>query len=702
MPTSLEWTEIDSRAVDTARVLAADAVERAGSGHPGTAISLAPLAYLLYQKVMIGDPADPGWVGRDRFVLSAGHASLVQYTQLFLAGYGLEVEDLAATRTEGGRTPAHPEYGHTAGVECTTGPLGAGVANAVGFAMAARRERALLDPGAVEGTSVFDRTVYCIAGDGCMQEGVTSEASSLAATQKLGNLILIYDDNRITIEGDTRISFTEDVAARYAAYGWDVRHVDWTHGGEGYAEDVEGLYAALQAAKEVTDRPSLIRLTTTIGWSLPTRAGHHSVHGASLGAAELAGLKVALGFDPQRTFQVDAEVLEHTRGAAARRAATVRRGWDARFDAWRQQNPDRAVLFERLVARRPPEDLLEALPTFAGGAMSTRAASGAVLTALADAVPEIWGGSADLAGSNNTTMKGQRSFLPPERSNEEFVGDYDGRTLHFGVREHAMGNILNGMVMSGLTRPYGGTYLVFSDYMRPAVRLAALQGAPSIFVWTHDSVAVGEDGPTHQPVEQIAALRAIPGLDVIRPMDANETAYAWAQALANHDRPSALILSRQDLPTVERGPGACAPADHMIRGGYTLLDASDGRPRVVLIGTGSEVAIALAARSRLEQDGIPTRVVSMPCQEWFDSQPEEYRMGVLLPNALRVAIEAGVRMGWRDYVGDAGEIVSVDHFGESAPGPRLYAKYGLTPDDVVDRVTAAIARTARDGRPPRS
>lgn len=696
---SLEWTAIDSRAVDTARVLAADAVERAGSGHPGTAISLAPVAYLLYQKVMRLDPADAGWLGRDRFVLSAGHASLTQYAQLYLAGYGLGLEDLQATRTEGARTPGHPEYGSAPGVECTTGPLGAGVANAVGFAMAARRERALLDPDAAEGRSVFDRMVYCIAGDGCMQEGVASEASSLAATQELGNLVLIYDDNRITIEGGTQIAFTEDVMARYAAYGWDVHHVDWTRGGVGYAEDVEALYEALEAAKRVTDRPSFIRLTTTIGWPLPTKAGHHAVHGASLGAAEIAGLKTSLGFDPERSFQVDPEVLAHTRRNAAERAAASRQEWDTQFDRWRARNDDKAVLLDRLVARVVPEGLDAALPRFPVGRLSTRAASGAVLTALAEAVPELWGGSADLAGSNRTTMEGQASFLPAGRSNEEFVGGAAGRTLHFGVREHAMGNVLNGITMSGLTRAYGGTYLVFSDYMRAAVRLAALQKAPSVFVWTHDSVAVGEDGPTHQPVEHLAALRAIPGLDVIRPMDANETAHAWAQILRNADRPSAIILSRQDLATVQRGPGACAPAARMTRGAYTLFDASTREPQVVLIGTGSEVGIALAARTLLELDGIATRVVSMPCQEWFDAQDDAYRASVLPPGTARVAIEAGVGLGWRDYVGDAGEIVSVETFGESASGPRLFEKFGLTPENVARKAKRALDRVATVSRP---
>lgn len=692
MTTPLEWADVDRKAVDTARILAADAVEQAGNGHPGTAISLAPLAYLLYQRVMTGDPADSQWIGRDRFVLSAGHASLTLYTQLFLAGYGLEVEDLSRTRMEGSLTPAHPEYGLTPGVECTTGPLGAGVANAVGMAMAARRERALLDPDAPQGSSVFDRTVYCLAGDGCMQEGVASEASSLAGAQKLGNLILIYDDNRITIEGGTQISFTEDVMARYAAYGWDVHHVDWTNGGTEYTEDVDALHAALESAKAVTDRPSFIRLTTKIGWPLPTMAGHHSVHGAALGPEEIARLKRARGFDPDRHFQVDPDVLEHTRRNAADRAAAARETWQTRFDAWREANPDKALLFDRLVTGALPEELGEALPVFPVGTMATRAASGAVLNALADVMPELWGGSADLGASNNTTMKGQPSFLPPEQSNDEFIGDYHGRTLHFGVREHAMGNILNGITMSGLTRAYGGTYLVFSDYMRAAVRLAALQKAPSIFVWTHDSVAVGEDGPTHQPVEHIASLRLIPGLDVIRPMDANETVQAWALALLHNDRPTAIILSRQALPTVDRGPADCAPAEHLAQGGYTLLEASGGEPRVVLIGTGSEVSIALDARELLEAEGIPTRVVSMPCQGWFDSQPHAYRASVLPPGTARVAVEAGPAKGWRDYVGEQGEIVSVDGFGESAPGPRLLAKFGLTADNVAAKAKVVLAR----------
>lgn len=686
------WTELDQRAVDTARVLAADAVEKVGNGHPGTAISLAPLAYLLYQKVMTGDPADPTWVGRDRFVMSAGHSSLTQYCQLFLAGYGLEVDDLASLRTEGSRTPGHPEYGHTAGVECTTGPLGAGVADAVGFAMAARRERALLDPATPWGEpSVFDRMVYCIAGDGCMQEGVASEASSLAGAQKLGNLILFYDDNRISIEGETQIAFTEDVSARYAAYGWHVQHVDWTGGGTSYSENVQALYEAIEAAKTVTDKPSFIKLTTVIGWPLPTKAGHHSVHGAKLGGEEVAALKSLLGFDPAQSFQVEDEVLAHTRGNAAERAAAAKAAWQPKFDAWREADPAQRALFDRLVARELPDGVEAALPVFPAGKKSTRAASGDVLAALADVVPELWGGSADLAGSNNTTMKGARSFLPPEQSSHDFVGDYSGRTLHFGIREHAMGNIINAITLSGLTRAYGGTFLVFADYMRGAVRLAALQKAPSIFVWSHDSIGVGEDGPTHQPIEHLASLRVIPGLDVIRPADANETAQAWLQALRNTDRPSAIILSRQDLLTIDREAPGVAPASGLARGGYTLVDA-DGELQVVIIATGSEVQVALAAREQLQAEGVGTRVVSMPCTEWFDAQPAEYRASVLPDGVAKVAVEAGVPTGWREYVGQAGEIVGIDHFGESAAGGLLFTKYGFTADKVAAAARTALAR----------
>ncbi len=690
--TDFTWTELDQRAVDTARVLAGDAVEKVGNGHPGTAISLAPLAYLLYQKVMKGDPADPRWIGRDRFVLSIGHSSLTQYAQLFLAGYGLEVEDLASLRTEGSLTPGHPEFGHTAGVECTTGPLGAGVSDAVGFAMAARRERALLDPDTpLDQASVFDRTVYCIAGDGCMQEGVSGEASSLAGAQKLGNLVLVYDDNRISIEGETQIAFTEDVAARYAAYGWHVQHVDWTNGGTGYTENVQALYEAIEAAKAVTDKPSFIKLTTVIGWPLPTKAGDHSVHGAKLGGEEIAGLKKLLGFDPEQNFAVEPEVLAHARGQAAGNAAAAKAAWQPAFEAWQAANPERVGLLERLEARELPEGLAAALPVYGPGKKSTRAASGEVLTAIADVVPELWGGSADLAGSNNTTMKGQPSFFPPEQSSHEFTGSYSGRTLHFGIREHAMGNIINAITMSGLTRCYGGTFLVFADYMRGAVRLAALQKVPSIFVWSHDSIGVGEDGPTHQPIEHLASLRAIPGLDVIRPADANETAQAWYQALAHTDRPSAIILSRQDLPIIDRDADGVAPATELAKGGYTLVEG-EGELTVVLVATGSEVGVAVAAREQLQAEGIGTRVVSMPCMEWFDAQDADYRASVLPAGVATVAVEAGVPMGWREKVGPNGEIVAIDHFGESAAGNLLFTKYGFTPENVAEKAKLALAR----------
>ncbi len=686
MNNQLIWTDQDRRAVDVARVLAADAVEKVGNGHPGTAISLAPIAYLLYQKVMTGDPADPRWVGRDRFVLSAGHSSLTQYNQLFLAGYGLEIEDIASLRTEGSLTPGHPEFGHTKGVECTTGPLGAGISNAVGMAMASRREHGLLDPKTPLGESVFDHFVYTIAGDGCMQEGVASEASSLAATQDLGNLILIYDDNRISIEGDTKIAFSEDVEGRYAAYGWHTQHVDFTNGFTQYEEKIQELYDAIEVAKSVTDRPSFIKVTTIIGWPLPTKAGDHSVHGSKLGADEIAALKTELGLDPAKSFDVDPELLAYTRKNAADRAAAARSEWEGRFDAWRDANPDQAALFDRLVARELPEGFESALPVFAPGKKATRAASGEVLSALAGTLPELWGGSADLAGSNNTTMKGEPSFLPSERSSHEFSGNLFGRTLHFGIREHGMGGIVNGIAASGLTRPYGATFFVFADYMRPPVRLAALSHLPSIFVWTHDSVGVGEDGPTHQPIEHLWAYRAIPGLDVVRPCDANETAQAWAQALRITDHPVGLVLSRQDLPILERGEGACAPAENLVKGGYVLKEAS-GTPQVVLIATGSEVAPSLDAQALLEADGIATRVVSMPCVEWFQAQDAAYQAEVLPADATKVSVEAGIALGWRQFVGDSGASISIEHYGESAAGGLLLAKYGFTGENI-----AAVAK----------
>ncbi|WP_425472484.1 transketolase [Tessaracoccus rhinocerotis] len=680
---TLDWTELDSRAVDTARILAVDAVEKVGNGHPGTPVSLAPLAYLLYQKVMSIDPTDDMWLGRDRFVLSAGHASLTQYCQLYLAGADLELDDIKALRTWGSKTPGHPEYHHTKFVETTTGPLGAGVSNAVGMAMAARRERGLLDPDAPVGESVFDHYVYAIAGDGCLQEGVSAEASSLAGTQNLGNLIMFYDDNRITIEGQTPISFTEDVSARYEAYGWHVQHVDWTNGGTEYREDLDALNAAIEEAKSVTDRPSFIKLTTVIGWPLPNKQGSHSVHGSKIGGDEIAALKEKLGF-AQEPFAVDQDAVDHAQRNVAERGRAARAAWDAKFAEWQSANPERNALLERVRAHKLPEDL--SLPVFEEGKKSTRAASGEVLAALADQLPELWGGSADLAGSNNTTMKGEPSFLPAERQTDEWQGNPYGRTLHFGIREHAMGGIVNGIALSGLTRPYGGTFLVFSDYMRPAVRLAAIMGVPSTFVWTHDSVGVGEDGPTHQPVEHAAALRAIPGLDVVRPADANETSVAWGEILRRTQNPAGLLLSRQDLRTVARGE-KYASADGVANGAYVLSEAS-AEARVILIATGSEVEVALDAQDQLEADGIPTRVVSMPCQEWFDDMDDEYKESVLPASVTaRVSVEAGISMGWSKYVGAGGASVSLEHFGASASGAKCFEEFGFT--------AANVAQTAK-------
>ena len=686
-------TAEDLRAINISKALAADAVEKAGSGHPGTAISLAGVAYLLYQYEMTHDPADARWLGRDRLILSSGHASLLLYIQLVLAGYGLEVSDLEQLRQWGARTPGHPEFGHTPGVETTTGPLGAGFTNAVGMAMAARFEHGLLDPAAPAGDSVFDHYVYTIMGDGCLQEGVTSEAASLAGAQELGNLIAIYDDNDITIEGSTDLAFTEDPSARFAAYGWQVLDVDWTGGGAGYEEDYAALRAALAAARAETARPSLIRLHTVIAWPAPTKQGQASSHGAKLGAQEVAGLKKALGLDPARDFHVPDDILDYTRTRAAERAAAARADWDARFEAWRAAEPERAALLERLRAGRLPEGLAEALPAWeVGQSLATRAASGRTLSALADVVPELWGGSADLAGSNNTTMAGEPSFLPASLARKEGDGPY-GRTVHFGVREHAMGGILNGIALDGLTRPYGGTFMVFSDYMRPPVRLAALMGIDPVFVWTHDSIGVGEDGPTHQPVEHLASLRAIPGLDVVRPGDANETAAAWRVILHRRHHPAGLVLSRQNLPVLADARAAAAGVP---RGAYVLIEAADAdggpaAPEVVLIATGSEVGVAAAARDLLQASGTPARVVSAPCLEWFAEQDEDYRTRVLPEDAVVVSVEAGIAMGWREIVGAGGAVVSLDHFGASAPGTRLFAEYGFTGEHVADVARRALA-----------
>ena len=684
----LEWNKIDDLAVKTAKVLAADAVEKVGNGHPGTAISLAPAAYLLFQKVMRHDPKDDRWIGRDRFILSAGHSSLTIYNQLYLGGFGLELDDIKALRTWGSKTPGHPEFGHTAGVEITTGPLGQGLASATGFAMSARFERELFDPTAKAGESVFDHFVYVIAGDGDVQEGVSAESASIAGHQGLGNLIVIYDANQISIEDDTDISFTEDVAARYRAYGWQTLGVDWRKNGN-YHEDVAALYEAIEQAKANTDQPTLITLRTIIGWPSPSKQNTGKIHGSKLGGEELAGLKQALGFDPEQNFEVSEEVIEHTRSLFTR-SAVVRSEWEQKFATWKSQNPAKAELLERLIAGDLPADLEAALPVFeAGTEIATRAASGKVINAIAKVMPELWGGSADLAESNNTTIEGGGSFVPEKWQVAHWTPTKAGRILHFGVREHAMGAILNGITLSGHTRVFGGTFLVFSDYMRPAVRLAALMGIPATYVWTHDSVALGEDGPTHQPIEHLTALRAIPNLAVVRPADANETSYAWLEILKRKNAPAGIILTRQNLPVLQRD--AAAGAENVAKGAYVLQEASGGQPEVILIATGSEVQFAVEARSVLEAQGIATRVVSAPCLEWFEEQSEDYRESVL-PKSVRarVSIEAGLTMGWRKYVGDQGASIGIDHYGASADYATLYREFGITTEAVV-----AAAKNAR-------
>jgi transketolase len=694
------WGPLDVRAVDTVRVLAADAVQKAGHGHPGTAMSLAPLAYLLFQQVMRHDPADDQWLGRDRFVLSCGHSSLTLYIQLYLSGYGMELSDLEALRTWGSATPGHPEYRHTRGVEITTGPLGQGFASAVGMAMAARRERGLLDPDAPAGTSPFDHHVYVVASDGDLMEGVTSEASSLAGHQELGNLVVFYDSNHISIEDDTDISFSEDVTARYAAYGWHVQTVDFTRTGD-YVEDVDALLAAVEAAKSESGRPSLILLRTVIGWPAPTKQNTGKAHGSALGDDEVAATKKLLGFDPDADFAVEDDVLKHAR-AVVERGAEAHRAWEPGYQEWRSAHPERAQLLDRLREQRLPEGWTDSLPVFDADpkGIATRKASGDVLTALAPVLPELWGGSADLAGSNNTTMEGEPSFVPASKQTDEFPGEPYGRTLHFGIREHAMGAILNGIALQSLTRPYGGTFLIFSDYMRPAVRLAALMKLPVTYVWTHDSIGLGEDGPTHQPVEQLAALRAIPGLDVVRPADANETAVCWRTVLEHHDRPAGLALTRQPLPVLERGESAYASAEGAVRGGYVLADSRGETPDVILVATGSEVHIALEARELLAADGHDARVVSLPCREWFADQPYTYQDEVLPPDVrARVSVEAAVAQGWRDVVGDAGRMVSLEHFGASAAYERLYEEFGITPGAVADAARESIRAAAGPVRP---
>jgi len=682
-----DWTEVDSLAVDTIRVLAADAVQKVGNGHPGTAMSLAPLAYTLFQRVMRHDPSDTTWLGRDRFVLSAGHSSLTLYIQLYLGGFGLELSDIESYRTWGSKTPGHPEFRHTKGVEITTGPLGQGLASAVGMAMASRFERGLFDPDAAPGASPFDHFIFVIASDGDIEEGVTSEASSLAAVQQLGNLIVFYDHNQISIEDDTNIALCENTADRYRAYGWHVQEIE---GGE----NVVAIEEAIANAKAVTDRPSFIELRTIIGYPAPNAMNTGKAHGAALGEDEVAATKKVLGFDPDKHFQVSDEVLAHTR-KLVQRGKEAHERWQPEFDAWAQREPERKALLDRLTAEELPDGWDADLPHWEPGSdeVATRKASGAVLGAVGPKLPELWGGSADLAESNLTTIKGADSFGPPSISTKQFSATWYGRVLHFGVREHAMGAILSGIVLHGPTRAYGGTFLTFSDYMRPSVRLAALMDIDTIYVWTHDSIGLGEDGPTHQPIEHLAALRAIPNLSVVRPADANETAYAWHTILArgNGSGPVGLILTRQGVPVLEG-----TSAEGVARGGYVLGDTEGADPDVILIGTGSELQIAVAAQKALADKGVTARVVSMPCVEWFESQPSDYQDSVLPPSvSARVAVEAGVAMPWHKMVGEAGQIVSIEHYGESADYKTLYREFGFTAEAVVAAAERALDNSRR-------
>ncbi|MER0087467.1 transketolase [Corynebacterium sp. KPL3927] len=682
-----DWTETDTRAVDTVRVLAADAVQNCGSGHPGTAMSLAPLAYTLYQRVINHDPNDVNWAGRDRFVLSVGHSSLTLYIQLFLGGFGLEMKDLQELRTWGSLTPGHPEVHHTDGVEITTGPLGQGLASSVGMAMAARKERGLFDPEAPAGQSPFDHYVYTIASDGDLQEGVTAEASSLAGTQKLGNLIVFWDDNRISIEDDTNIAFNEDVAARYEAYGWHVQTVE-------SGEDVVAIEEAVRNAQQETERPSFIRVKTVIGYPAPTKMNTGGVHGAALGDDEVAATKDVLGFDPEKTFHIDDEVLAHTR-KLRERGAEKHAQWQEKFDAWAAENAENKALFDRVTARELPENFDAELPVWEpGDAIATRKASEATIQALAAALPEMWGGSADLAGSNNTVIKGADSFGPENITTNKWSAQPYGRNLHFGIREHAMSAIMNGIALHGNTRVYGGTFLIFSEYQYPAVRLGSLMSTDTYYVWTHDSIGLGEDGPTHQPVETLSALRAIPNLSVIRPADANETAQAWAAAMEYKAAPKGLTLSRQNLPILE---GTKEKArDGVRRGAYTLVEGSKDEPDVILLATGSEVQLAVEAAQQLESEGTAARVVSAPCLEWFNEQDAEYRESVL-PSSVkaRVSVEAGLAMSWHKYTGTFGRNVSLEHYGASAPGDELFEKFGFTSAAVADAARESIADTQR-------
>jgi transketolase len=670
-----KWSPEDDSVISHARALAMDAVQKVGNGHPGTAMSLAPVAYLLFQKHLVHDPRDPQWIGRDRFILSCGHSSMTLYTQLFLSGYGLELKDLQEFRTWGSLTPGHPEYGHTAGVEMTTGPLGQGVSTAVGMAMAARFERGLFDPETTDGSSLFEHKVWVICSDGDLQEGVSSEAASLAGTQSLGSLNVIYDDNRISIEGDTHVAFTEDVSGRYRAYGWEVIEVSALPNGD---VDLANLDKAMSTAGRNLQQPTLIRLKTVIAWPAPNAKGTSKSHGSALGAEEIAATKKELGLNPEEYFAFPEKLLSHAR-LVKERGAAAHDSWNKRFETWKKSEPERAKLLSRIMANELPADWDSLVPNFeAGKDVATRKASGDVINALAKKLPEMWGGSSDLAESNNTTIEGGESFLPSSSAMKS-ANPY-GRIIHFGIREHAMGSILNGIALSGLTKSFGGTFAVFSDYMRPAVRLAALMKLPSIFVWTHDSIGLGEDGPTHQPIEHFAALRAIPDFDVIRPADANEVAAAW-KVIIKGRKASGILLSRQNLPVFDRTK--FGSVDGVARGAYILKEASKS-PQLILMATGSEVSLAVESAQALEESGIATRVVSIPCFEWFNQQSQTYKDKVLPPSVkARVSIEAGISQGWREYVGDAGACVSLEHYGASAGANVLFKEFGFTVDNVV-------------------
>jgi len=677
------WNSLDDQAVVISRALAMDSVQKVGNGHPGTAMALAPVAYTLFQRILKHDPSDPNWLGRDRFVLSAGHSSLTLYVQLFLSGYGLELSDLQSFRTSGAKTPGHPEFGHTAGVEITTGPLGSGLSSAVGMAMAARYEKGLFDPASK--TALFDHDIWVIASDGDLQEGISSEACSLAGTQELGNLKVIYDDNRISIEGDTHVAFTEDVSMRFKAYGWNVIEVAALANG---AVDQPTLEKAMLAVVGEKKKPSLIRLKTVIAWPAPSAQGTAESHGSALGADEVAATKIALGLDPEKSFDVPDAVLKHTRKVIERGAAR-RAIWETELAAWAKANPEQKELLKRLQTRKLPKDWQQVIPTFESGKdLATRAASGKIINAIAGVLPEFWGGSSDLAGSNNTTINNGGSFLPASSKMKD-ANPY-GRIVHFGIREHAMGAILNGIALHGLTRSFGGTFLVFSDYMRGAVRLAALMNIPSVFIWSHDSIGLGEDGPTHQPVEHIASLRLIPNFSIVRPADANETAIAWREIITR-DRPVGIALSRQNLPVFDRA--VCGSAEGAAKGAYVIIETKSA-PDVILIATGSEVHLSIAASKILSEQNIAARVVSAPCLEWFEEQSDSYKESVL-PSAVkaRVSIEAGVGVGWHKYVGDNGEIVSLEHFGASASAGTLFKEYGFTPENIVEAAKRTIARS---------